>query len=176
MPGIMLKFALTFLCAATIHIVTWHIHRPTEYRAWVPALLAIFVGLGAVIAALLVYYAPLPPDPRLGGPLLEWCAIALLQTSVGLVYTFGYTLMLVGSPSLLILQRLSAAPGGLRIDEIGLPMTGAALVGMRIDNLMASGWVTGAPGPLLLTLKGRRLTRAVVLYRHVIGLRDGEGG
>lgn len=175
MPGILLKFGVTFLCTVCLHIIIWRTHRPIDYRAWVAVLLGIFVGVGGLIAAMLESRIP-PSAPSIGGPLVEWWAVFILQASVGVVYTFGYTLLLVGSPSLIILQRLSTAPSGLRIEDIGLPMTGDALVGFRVSNLMDSGYITGAPDPLRLTSKGQRIADAVSMYRHLIGLRDGEGG
>jgi hypothetical protein len=176
MSAILLKWLLTFLCTVCLHIVVWRIHRPLHYRVWVPALLGIFVVGGGLAAAVLVAALTLPGDAVVGGPVVEWCAIALLQTAVGIVYTFGYTLLLVGSPSLLILERLATAPAGLRVDDVGLPMTADDLVGLRVDDLTRSGMITLDARARQLTAKGRRLTAWVLFYRHLVGLPDGEGG
>jgi len=172
---VLLKFAATFLGTVVLHVIVWRIHRPLDYRAWIGSLLTIFVIGGGAIAAAIVTRMP-SSDPRIGGPLVEWCAVFLLQGSIGVVYTFGYTLLLVGSPSLIILQRLSVAPNGLLVEEIGLPMTSDALVGFRVNNLIHEGYLAGPPGPLTLTPKGARIARSVNAYRHLLGLRDGEGG
>ena len=176
MLEVLIKAALTFLVTVGVHIIVWRIHRPVSYRGWLPALLGLFVVGGALVAAALVQGPRLTGGGTIGEPLVEWCAIALLHGAVGLVYTIGYTLLLVGSPSLVILERLSAAPGGLRIDDVGLPMTADDLVGMRMEDLTRSGLVTADPRARHLTPKGRRLTWWVLLYRHMIGLPDGEGG
>ena len=176
MSAILLKSLLTFLCTVCLHIAVWRVHRPLHYRVWVPALIGIFVVGGGLIAAVLVVTLKLPGDAVVGDPVVEWCAIALLQGAVGVVYTFGYTLLLVGSPSLVILERLAPAPTGLRIDDVGLPMSADDLVGLRVDDLIRSGLITLDSRARQLTAKGRRLTAWVLLYRHLVGLPDGEGG
>jgi hypothetical protein len=176
MLEIVLKWLLTFLCTVSLHIAVWRVHRPISYRVWFPALLGIFVVGGGLIAAVLVATLRLTSAPAAVGPLVEWCAIALLQASVGIVYAIGYTLLLVGSPSLVILERLATAPAGLRIEDIGLPMIADDMVGLRIDDLLRSGFITTEPHGRQLTPKGRRLTAWILFYRHLIGLRDGEGG
>src|ERR1700730_11675571 len=100
MSAILLKSLLTFLCTVFLHIAVWRVHRPLSYRVWVPALIGIFVVGGGLIAAMLVVTLKLPDDAVVNEPFVEWCAVALLQAAVGVVYTFGYTLLLVGSPSL----------------------------------------------------------------------------
>ena len=175
MSAILLKWLLTFLCTVGLHILVWRIHRPLHYLVWVPSLLGIFVLGGGVIAAVMVRAIDVPGGAA-AGPLVEWCAIVLLQTAIGIVYTFGYTLLLVGSPSLLILERLATAPLGLRVDDIGLPMTADDLVGLRVADLTRSGLITLDASARRLTAKGRRLTAWILLYRHLVGLPDGEGG
>ena len=176
MSSIVIKAALTFAATVCLHVVVWRIRRPIDYATWVPSLLSIFLIGGAVAAALFVTVWKMPGDAYIGSPIVKWCAIMLLQSSIGVVYTIYYTLLLVGSPSLELLKRLARSPNGLRIDEIDLPLTNDALLGPRIANLFESGLIAIESGRLRLAPKGRRLTGCALIYRRTIGLPDGGGG
>ena len=100
MVAVLLKWMMTFAAAVVLHILVWRAKRPQGYGTWVPLLQGIFVAGGLGVAALLVRYVHIAGEESVGGPVAQWLAIALLQTGVGVVYTFGYTLLLAGSPSL----------------------------------------------------------------------------
>jgi hypothetical protein len=174
--ALLAKASLTFLATVCLHVLVWRIRRPVAYAVWVPALLAIFVLGGGAVAAVLVRALPMPGDTFIGSPSTQWAAIMMLQASVGVVYTFGYTLLLVGSPSLELLCRLKRSARGLLRSEIDLPLGNNAMIGPRVENLVQSGYIEGNQQLLRLTSKGRRLTGCVLVYRRTIGLPDGGGG
>lgn len=176
MLAVLLKWMMTFAATVLLHVVVWRICRPQSYGAWIPLLQSIFVAGGLVIAMLLVRFVHIAGEGSVGGPMTQWLAIAVLQTVVGIVYTFGYTLLLAGSPSLAILWRLSRSPDGLRVEEIGMPLTAEALIDLRIRNLTQSRMIESRDDVLLLAPKGRRLTGIVIFYRRLIGLPEGGGG
>jgi len=176
MSSIVIKAALTFAATVCLHVVVWRIRRPIDYAAWVPSLLAIFLIGGGAAAAVLAITLKLPGDELVGAPIVQWCAVMLLQGSIGLGYTVYYTLLLLGSPSLELLKQLARSPEGRRLDEIDLPLTSDALLGPRIANLLESGLIAIESGRLRLAPKGRRLTSCALIYRRTIGLPDGGGG
>jgi hypothetical protein len=153
-----------FVFSLAIHVIVWRVRRPETYRAWLPALVVIF-GPVAGIAAWLIASSP-----------LELAALLLLHGSLAAVYLVGYTLVSSSSPSVELLKLLDRTPGGLPVSSIRLPWLAGALTGNRIDNLLAAGLVRQNGARLQLGPRGVPLTRLVLFYRHIIGLRDGEGG
>jgi hypothetical protein len=155
--------ALFFLSLA-VHVIVWRVWRPTSYRVWLPTLAFIFGPLAVSIGWLL-----------LSRP-LYFAAVLLLHGSLAAVYIIGYTLVSAFSPSVELLKLLDRAPGGVPITSLHLPLPGTALTGDRIENLRKAGLVRQSGSRLELGQHGVRLTALVMLYRHAIGLPDGEGG
>lgn len=153
-----------FLLSLAVHVIVWRVRRPESYRAWLPVLAVIFGPLAAAIAW---FIAPTP---------LDVAALMLLHGSLAGVYVIGYTLVSAFSPSVELLKLLDRAPAGVPIASLRLPFSTGMLIDDRIDNLAAAGFVRQNGSRLELGPQGARLTRLVLLYRHVIGLPDGGGG
>jgi hypothetical protein len=153
-----------FLLSLALHVACWRVYRPASYRAWLPALIVIF-GPVAIAAAWLV-----APDA------LTAAAALLLHGALAGVYVIGYTLVSGFSPSVELLKLLDRTPDGIAIDGLSVPILAGALTTDRLDNLSAAGLVQHNRHRLELGVRGARLTRLVLLYRHAVGLRDGEGG
>jgi hypothetical protein len=164
MCAVLINGLALFLLSLVLHVVVWRIRRPQSYRAWVPTLAVIF---GPVAAAVAWFIAPTR---------LDVAALLLLHGSLAAVYVIGYTLISAFSPSVELLRLLDRTPAGMPISSLHLPFAAGALTGDRIDNLMGAGLVRRNDGRLELGPQGIRLTGLVLAYRHVIGLRDGEGG
>jgi hypothetical protein len=153
-----------FLVSLALHVIVWRVRQPKSYRAWLPTLTVIFGPVAVVIAW---FIAPTR---------LDVAALLLLHGSLTAVYVIGYTLVSGFSPSVELLKLLDRAPAGIPISSLRLPFSAGALTGDRIDNLMGAGLVHRSGSRLELGPRGVRLTGLVLLYRHAIGLRDGEGG
>ncbi len=153
-----------FVLSLAIHVIVWRIRRPESYRGWLPALIMIFGPVAGGLAWLTVP-APLP-----------LAAVLLLHGSLAAVYIIGYTLVTAFSPSVELLKLLDRTPGGTPISALRLPGLAGALTNDRLDNLAGAGLIRQAGGQVQLDDRGVQLTRLVLLYRHAIGLRDGEGG
>ena len=153
-----------FIVSLAIHVMVWRIRPPESYRGWLPALIIIFGPVAGGIAWLMV---------PAGLPL---AAVLLLHGSLAAVYTIGYTLVTAVSPSLQMLKLLDRAPAGLPIAAVRLPGLEGALTTDRLANLAGAGLIRQIGAQVCLADRGVQLTRLVLLYRHAIGLRDGEGG
>jgi hypothetical protein len=153
-----------FLFSLALHVVVWRIRTPATYKTWLPALVVIFGPL-AVGAAWIV--APTP---------LEFAAVLLLHGTLAAVYVIGYTLVTASSPSVELLKLLDRTPAGIPTASLRPSVLTGALTNDRIDTLVAARLVRCKGARLELDDRGRLLTRLVLLYRHAIGLRDGEGG
>jgi hypothetical protein len=164
MCAVLVASVVVFACSLAIHVIVWRIRRPESYRAWLTTLVVIFGPVGAGIAWLLV------------PTWLDEAAVLLLHGTLSAVYVIGYTLVSAFSPSVELLKLLDRTPEGISTSSLRLPFLAGALTGDRIDNLTAAGLVRRAGARLELGRQGVRLTRLVLLYRHAIGLPDGEGG
>jgi hypothetical protein len=151
------------LCLA-VHVIVWRIRRPESYRGWLPALAVIFGPLAAAVAWLVVRTP------------LELAAVLALHGALACVYTIGYTLLTAFSPSVELLKAIDRSPGGLPIAALRLPFLAGALTADRLDNLKGAGLIRTRGDRLELDAAGERLTSCVLLYRHAVGLPDGQGG
>jgi hypothetical protein len=164
MCAVVIEGFTLFLFSLALHVVVWRMHRPDSYRAWLPMLTAIFGPVAAAIAWLIA------PSP------LELAAMLLLHGSLAAVYIIGYTLVTAFSPSVELLKLLDRTPDGIPAASLRLPFLAGALTSGRIDNLRDAGLVRYNGARLELGDRGVRMTQLVLLYRHAVGLRDGEGG
>src|SRR5215510_4898470 len=164
MCAVLVAAVEVFAWSLAIHVIVWRIHRPESYRAWLPILIVIFGPLAAGVAWLLV-------PTR-----LDAAAVLLLHGTLSAVSIIGYTLVSAFSPSVELLKLLDRTPDGIPTSSLRLPFLAGALTGDRIDNLTAAGLVRREGTHLELGPRGARLARLVLLYRHAIGLPDGEGG
>jgi hypothetical protein len=153
-----------FACSLAIHVIVWRVRQPESYRVWLPILVVIFGPFAAGVAWLLV-----PTG-------LDAAAVLLLHATLSAVYIIGYTLVSAFSPSVELLKLLDRTPEGIPTSSLRLPFLAGALTGDRIDNLTDAGLVRRAGTHLELGPRGARLAKLVLLYRHAIGLPDGEGG
>jgi hypothetical protein len=153
-----------FVLSLALHVIVWRVRRPESYRAWLPALAVIFGPVAGVVAWFIAASA------------LELAALLLLHGSLAAVYIIGYTLVTAFSPSVELLKLLDRTPGGIPVSALRLPGLAGALTTDRVDNLVGAGLIRQIGAQVQLDDRGVRLTRLVLLYRHAIGLRDGEGG
>jgi len=164
MCALLVDGLMLFALSLALHVIVWRVRRPDSYRGWLPALLVIFGPVAAGIAWLIV-----PPG-------LPLAAVLLLHGSLAAVYTIGYTLVTASSPSLAMLKLLDRSSEGISIAALRLPDPEGALTTDRLANLAAAGLIRQIGPEVHLAGRGMQLTRLVLLYRHAIGLRDGEGG
>jgi len=153
-----------FLACLALHVLVWRIRRPDDYRAWLPALGIIF----GPVAATIVWFTNVTK--------VEFAAILLLHGSLSAVYIIGYTLVSAFSPSVELLRTLDRTREGIPMSALRVPFLAGGLTGDRIKNLTTAGLVREHGGRLHLGQAGVRLTFFVLLYRHTVGLPDGEGG
>lgn len=174
MSRILFLSVAIFAACQLIHVLWWRIRRPATYATWVPALALIFFGVGGLLARWAVARGDLGDSESWGR--LAWSAIMLCHGSLSLVYLIGYTLVLASSPSLEILKRLDEAPDGLPRSEMALSRPDEELTGQRIRTLSDGSMIRLENGELVLGPRGVLLARAVLFYRHVVGMPDGGGG
>jgi hypothetical protein len=153
-----------FVACLALHVLVWRIRRPDDYRVWLPALGIIFGPVAATIAWFMSVTK------------VELAAVLLLHGSLAAVYVIGYTLISAFSPSVELLRTLDRSREGIPVSALRVPLLAGGLTGDRINNLMTSGLVREDGGRLELGQAGVRLTSCVLLYRHAVGLPDGEGG
>lgn len=176
MCSILLDASALFALCLCVHVVWWRIRRPTAYREWLPALVAIFLGVGPAAAWFAIRSgAPAVDVPRLD-PAIEWAATLLLHGAASAVYIIGYTLVSAFSPSIEILKLLERTPGGVPRAAIDLPYLRTALGSDRVSNLLAGDLIRADGDRVTLAPQAHALTRLVLFYRHAIGLPDGAGG
>jgi hypothetical protein len=164
MCAVLLEGLALFLLCLALHVIVWRVRRPESYRAWVPMLSIVFGPAAAATAWLMT------------STLQDFAAVLLLHGTLAAVYVIGYTLISAFSPSVELLKLLDRAPAGIPVGSLRLPFLAGALTTDRLDNLVGAGLVRQNGRRLELGERGRRLTRLVLVYRHAVGLRDGEGG
>src|SRR5438034_11799614 len=104
MCSILLDAVALFALCLSVHVVWWRLRRPTAYRQWLPALVAIFLVAGPVAGWVMIQSGALAIDaPRLDA-VTEWAATILLHGAASSVYIIGYTLVSAFSPSIEILK------------------------------------------------------------------------
>jgi hypothetical protein len=153
-----------FLTSLVAHVIVWRAGRPETYRTWLPTLAMIFGLLPAITIWLTAPGA------------LAAAGMVLLHGSLAAVYVVGYTLVSAFSPSIELLKLLDRTPGGIPASALALPLTPGSLTEERLDNLEAADLVRRDGDRLELGRRGARLTGIVLLYRHAVGLPDGQGG
>jgi hypothetical protein len=141
-----------------------------------PALVAIFLVVGPVLAWWLVgERVIMPEDPRPDAA-TEWAAVFLLHAAASSVYIIGYTLLSAFSPSIEILKRLDAATDGLTHSEIDVPFLRTTIGGERVMNLLEDGMLVADGDVVRLGPQATTLASIALVYRRAIGLPDGTGG
>jgi hypothetical protein len=177
MFAILIKGILLFVLCQLLHIMVWRIKQPTGYRTWLPSLLVIFILLGGLGAYGLVAFVDIPGDSLALPTWVEWAAIFLFHGSLAVVYIIGYTAISAFSPSMELIKTLGRSPEGVGRKKLVTPFfENTALSDDRLKNLIASELIQTQNGYLYLAPQGRRMTQWVLLYRHLLGLPDGEGG
>jgi len=153
---------MTFLACLVAHIVWWRARRP---RSDVRALFLVFLVLPAVVAvgAMLV----LPPFQVAGA--------FLLHVALACAYIQTYPAAQAQSPSLHILMAVGRAPQGLSREELLGAGSGEALVGARVDDLVANRLIVPEGDRYVLAPAARRLVLFFLGFRRVLGLTS-KGG
>lgn len=153
-----------FAGSLAIHVLVWRVRRPESYAVWVPLLFIIFGPVATAVAWVMV------PGPE------NLAAVLLLHYALAAVYTIGYTLISAFSPSVELLKLIDRSGGSLPLSALNLPFLAGELTGDRVKNLEQARLVAIEAGRLTLADKGRRIAAPVLLYRRLVGLREGGGG
>lgn len=177
MFAILVKGILLFGLCQLLHIVVWRVKQPTGYGTWLPSLVVIFILVGALGALGLVMLVDIPGGSSAPPIWIEWAAVFLFHGSLAVVYIIGYTAISAFSPSMELIKTLGRSPQGLSRKKLVTPFfENTALSDDRLNNLAAGNLIRKENEYLYLAPQGRQMTRWVLLYRHILGLPDGEGG
>ena len=176
MCAIVVEAAATFLVCLALHVFVWRFRRPSSYRAWLPALVAIFLAAGPLLARGLVAARLIGVDDPAIDAASELTAVLLLHGAASAVYIIGYTLVSAFSPSIEILKVLDRAHGGIAPHDIDVPFLRHAIGGDRVRNLVADGLLEADGDAVWLSARARKLAMLALVYRRAIGLPDGAGG
>lgn len=177
MFAILIKGILLFALSQLLHIIVWRIKPPTGYGTWLPSLVVIFILLGALGALGLVMFVDIPGGSAALPLWIEWAAVFLLHGSLAVVYIIGYTAISAFSPSMELIKTLGRSAQGVSRKKLVTPFfENTALSDDRLNNLVAGNLIRKENEYLYLAPRGRQMTRWVLLYRHILGLPDGEGG
>ena len=176
MCGILLESALVFIVSVAVHVGVWRVRRPDSYRAWLPMLVVIFLGIGPAVAWWLLDRRLLMPSEPRPDALTELAAVLLLHGAASSVYIIGYTLLSAFSPSIEVMKRIDRAPDGIAPEEIDVPFLRTTIGGERVTNLIGDGLLVVDGDSVRLSPRASRLAAIALIYRHAIGLPDGTGG
>jgi hypothetical protein len=150
---------LTFLLCLGTHIGVW---RTAIVVKDVQTLFLVFILLPVV-----TYSAALI---SLGSGTL---APALVHLILSANYIAVYPALQAVSPTLRMLNLLKTH--ALNEEEIVFSLSDSSLLGNRVQDLVASGFLRIEKGKALVTKKGRLLARVFQTYRRFMGLPPGDG-
>ena len=172
MPVTGLALAL-FAGVFLLHLVRWRLAPPA---ATTRALLVTF-GLGIPGGlALILLAAWLSPGLAAMLPAAPFGLLQALLLALALAagYVMTYPAIEVESPTLVMIQAIA------RRGEVGLPretlfaqLNDKVLVAPRVRDLLRDGLAVEQADRLHLSAAGRRMLRLFVLWRQVLGAREG---
>ncbi len=172
MPIVGLALVL-FAGAFLLHLIRWRIALPAATsRALVLTLIVGIVG-GLALVLLMARILPglaalLPSDPV--GLLLS----LLLSLALAASYVMTYPAIEVESPTLVMIQAIARrGQEGLSRATLFAQLNDEVLVAPRVRDLVSDGLAVERGGRLHLSESGRRLVQMFVLWRRVLGAREG---
>jgi len=157
-------FGLLFL----VHVAWWRLARPTKtahllLRGWLLGLLA-----GIPAGPLLLALGGFPYD------LAAHLQGLLMAAALGAAYIATYPALEVTSPTLAILNDITAAgPAGLERKALEAKMDDSFLLHPRIADLLSEGLVVRQGERFVPTDKGRKLAGAFARLRAALRLSTG---
>lgn len=153
-----------FAAAMVTHVLLWRIARVGKEIFW---LFAIFLlcPLLLVAAATAFGYSGA----------MEGLAIALVQTSLAVVYIQTYPALREDIPSIRILMLVDSQPDGMPREDILSQLDGAQFLETKIEDLESDVLVTSEGGVLRLRPAGALLASIFGLYRRLLGSQSGQG-
>ena len=172
MPIVGLGLVL-FAGAFLLHLIRWRLAPP---GATTRALVATFVfgTLGGLALVLLLagivpgLTALLPPDP------IAVLQALLLALALAAAYVMTYPAIEVESPTLVMIQAIARrGEEGLARTTLFAQLTDEVLVAPRVRDLLSDGLAVERGGRLYLSESGRKLVKLFVLWRRVLGAREG---
>ena len=164
-PEVIFLGAGTFLVCLAAHVILWRLRRPHRHAL---ALLAVFFMGGASLLSLerVIFHLGIE----------NWIAVALLHFAMSCGYIQLYPASQAQSPSVTILLAVKKSmPRGMSEAEIVSLINPGKIFHDRIEDLTASGLVTGQNGTLALTARGRAFIRPFMIYRALLGIPEGKG-
>ncbi len=172
MPIVGLGLAL-FASAFLLHLIRWRLAPPA---ATMRALVVTFVfgtlgGLALVLllAGLVPGLSGLLPAAPFGVLLALLLALALAAG-----YVMTYPAIEVESPTLVMIQAIARrGEEGLARTTLFAQLTDEVLVAPRVRDLLSDGLAVESGGRLHLSESGRRLVRLFLVWRLVLGAREG---
>ncbi|MDX1965732.1 MAG: hypothetical protein SFV23_01055 [Planctomycetaceae bacterium] len=162
-----LVWALAWLTATfAIHVVWWR-NRPP--RSQTVALLGLFGG--SAVACLAGAQSSFTPVPGRLTDFSDLAQLAVFQVAMTLAYVEAYTAIEDDSPSMTILLTVAAtgARGCVR-EELQDLIPDEAIVGRRLQALIAAGLVHLNEDRLSLSHRGMRWARRFQTFRRLYGL------
>ncbi len=106
---------------------------------------------------------------------LEGVAIALVQTSLAVVYIQTYPALREDIPSICILMQVHSQPNGMNREDILSQLDGARFLETKIGDLENDVLVDSDEGFLRLRPAGKFLAAIFGLYRRLLGNPSGLG-
>lgn len=142
------------------------------YPVWLPVIFIAVPFAGAILIHFSSVKLPWSPD------LFTAATAVLLHLSLAACYLAGYTGVIEYSPSAEILRAISSRmPEGVPLESFEVTtLSEEALTGKRIQHLFDSRLVTGQPGVLRLTRRGRQAVRLCLAYRRLLGIKEKAKG
>ena len=146
------------------HVLLWRFARVSKEIFW---LFTIFLlcPLFLVAAATACGYCGA----------MEGVAVALVQTSLAVVYIQTYPALREDIPSIRILMLVDSQSNGMPREEILSQLDGAQFLETKIEDLESDVLVASDGGILRLTTAGALLASIFGLYRRLLGSRSGQG-
>jgi acid phosphatase family membrane protein YuiD len=172
MPIVGLALVL-FASAFLLHLIRWRIAPPaaTTRALVLTFVFAILAGLALVLLMARIVpslAAVLPSDPF--AVLLS----LLLSLALAAGYVMTYPAIEVESPTLVMIQAIARrGQEGLSRATLFAQLNDEVLVAPRVRDLMSDGLAVERGGRLHLSESGRRLVRLFVMWRRVLGAREG---
>lgn len=166
-PQVFVSAAAAFVLVFVLHVFVWRVFKP---RNDINALGLVFVVL-PVIGGVALFLAL-----REKFSLADFILSALLYLAVAAAYIQTYPGMRSNVPTLVIVNLIGRSQTGLTIEQLKATLTREQMVQNKVEELADEGFVTIAPDQSVqLTARGKLLANCFILYRKLLGLREGAG-
>lgn len=164
-PLILIIGAITFLACFTVHVVWWRCKK--HPKSDILALAMVFFVIPAALSIFIFI---------LHIPFINFAPIALLHTALSCAYIVSYPAVQAGCPSLNILLIVNRAmPKGAAKEEIKKLLGGNILLEMILQKMIEEKLVNKTDDSVVLTMRGRILASAFIIFRSIMGIGEGKG-